>query len=133
MKKPSGLAALFILALTAACIAIAQSLGNAGTITGTVTDPSGAAVPKASVTILNRVTDYHQSTTTDDKGAFRFTNIPPNPYHLEASVAGFAAFSQDVEVRGAVPIDVPIKLAVAGSATTVVVHGEELLENVYWN
>ena len=44
----------------------AQSLGTAGTVGGTVTDPSGAAVPKATVTIVNRVTNYRQATTTDN-------------------------------------------------------------------
>ena len=88
----------------------AQSLGNAGTLDGTVTDPSGAAVPKATVTIVNRVTNYRQSVTTDNSGAFRLTNIPPNPYHMEVSAPSFAPYEQDVTIRGAVPISLKIQL-----------------------
>src|SRR5665213_4159318 len=68
----------------------AQALGNAGTIEGTVTDSSGAALPSAKVTILNRITDYEQTATTDSTGAFRLTNIPQNTYHVEASAPNFA-------------------------------------------
>ena len=67
----------------------AQALGNAGTIEGTVTDPSGAVLPNATVTILNRLTNYRQTATTDSKGAFRLTNIPQNPYHVEVSAPKF--------------------------------------------
>ena len=112
--------------------AFPQSLGNAGTVAGVVTDPSGAAVPKAALTILNRITNYQQSAGADDKGAFRFTNVPPNPYHLEVTAAGFAPYEQDVDVRGAVPVDLKVTLALAGSTTTVTVEaaGADLLENV---
>src|SRR5436190_19773419 len=109
-----------------------QSLGNAGTIAGTVTDPSGAAVPKAVVSIINRITNYQQTATTDTDGAFRLTNVPPNPYHLEVTAEGFATSAQDVTVRGTVPIDLKIKLALAGTRESVTVEaaGSDLLENV---
>jgi hypothetical protein len=129
-----------IIVLTALCLffsnfsnrALAQSLGNAGTVQGVVSDPSGAAVPSVTVTILNRITNYRQTATTDARGAFRFNNIPSNPYHLEASIAGFSTSGQDVDVRGTVPIELNIKLALAGTQTTVNVEaaGADLLENV---
>src|SRR5437764_2641276 len=85
---------LFVLALAAVLLlmanpSFAQSLGNAGTIQGTVLDPTGAAVPGADVSILNRISGYTQTTKTDSTGAFRLSNIPPNPYHLEVKVPGF--------------------------------------------
>src|SRR4051812_45786141 len=76
----------------------AQSLGNAGTVEGTVVDPTGAAVPKARVTIHNAVTGYSQAASTDSDGSFRLNNIPPNPYHIEVSAAGFSVFVQDVDI-----------------------------------
>jgi len=111
---------------------VCQSLGNAGTISGTVTDPSGAAVTKAAVSIINRITNYRQAATTDSTGTFRFNNVPPNPYHLEVSATGFAVSDKDVEVRGAVPIDVKVALVLAGSRQQVTVEaaGADLLENV---
>jgi hypothetical protein len=108
----------------------AQSLGSAGTITGTVTDPSGAVLPGAVVGIRNPITGYSQATTTDQQGRFRLTNLPPNPYHLEASAPGFATGVQDVSVRTSVPIDLNVKLTLAGAETTVMVNATDLIENV---
>src|SRR6516165_10666112 len=81
----------------------AQSLGNAGTVTGTVVDASGAAVPKALITLRNPLTNYTQGATTAEDGSFRLINIPPNPYHLEVTASGFAPYAQDVDVRNALP------------------------------
>ena len=86
-----------------------QSLGNAGTIEGSVLDPSGAAIPSAAVTIRNGVTGYNQSATTGADGAFRLTNIPPNSYHLEVVVNGFTPYTEDVTVRKAIPVRVKAK------------------------
>jgi len=109
----------------------AQSLGNAGTIEGTVTDQSGASVPDAKVTIKNAVSGYSQSAAAARDGSFRLTNIPPNPYHMEVTAAGFNASEQDVTVRNAIPVQVKAKLAVAGGQTSVTVEaaGADILEN----
>jgi hypothetical protein len=96
-----------------------QSLGNAGTIEGTVLDPSGAAVPKAAVSIHNAVSGYTQSTTTGSDGSFRLVNIPANPYHMEVKAAGFEPFSQDVSVKAGLPVQVKATLSLAGSQTSV--------------
>ena len=103
MRRILALLSFGLLSLSLVNGVLAQSLGNAGTIDGTVTDPSGAAVPKAAVTIVNRVTNYKQSVTTDSSGAFRFTNIPPNPYHLEVSAPNFATYEQDVTFAAQFP------------------------------
>src|ERR1044072_7445030 len=132
MKRTLALSVLGILSLSFAHLVDAQSLGGAGTVGGTIVDPSGAVVPGATVTIINRVTNYRQSSTTDDTGTFRLTNVPPNPYHLETTAPNFASYEQDVDVRGTVPLDLKIKLALAGTASTVTVEaaGADLLENV---
>src|SRR6185295_15819208 len=125
---------LFVCMICAAAavsqVGLAQSTSRSGSVTGTVTDPSGAPVPGAAVTIHNRVTDFKQAASSDDKGAFRLPNVPPNSYHLEVAVAGFATFEKDVDVRGSVPLDVPIALTLAGAKSEVTVHGGDLLENV---
>ncbi|MGH9613463.1 MAG: carboxypeptidase regulatory-like domain-containing protein, partial [Bryobacteraceae bacterium] len=108
----------------------AESSGG-GTIEGTVLDPSGAAMVGASVTIRNPITNYQQSITTDGQGAFRFTNVPSNPYHLSVNASGFNPSEQDVAVRSAVPVTLTISLTLAGATTTVKVEagGETLVEN----
>jgi len=111
-------------------VGLAQSLGNAGTIEGTVVDPSGAAVTNAAVSVHNLVTGYQQSTRTAVDGSFRLTNIPPNPYHLEIRAPGFEEFSRDVAIRSAVPVQVKASLALAGSKTSVTVEasGADMIE-----
>ena len=126
------LARLAAFGLLATSLCRAQSLGNAGTIEGTVLDPTGAAVPNAAVVILNRVSGYRQQAITDSKGAFRLNNIPLNPYHLEVDAKGFAHDEQDVEVRTPLPVVLmTIRLSVEGSKESVTVEaaGADILEN----
>src|SRR3954452_19625647 len=88
----------------------AQSLGGAGTVEGVVIDPSGAAVVNAQVAISNTITGYKQQTKSDTTGNFKFSNVPPNPYHLQVTAAGFSPFAQDLAVRTSVPISLKVPL-----------------------
>jgi hypothetical protein len=66
-----------------------QSLGTAGTIRGKVTDPSGAVIADATVSLSNDLTLYRQEVKTSAAGEFQFANIPPNVYHLDINALGF--------------------------------------------
>jgi hypothetical protein len=101
----------------------------AGTITGTVTDGSGAVIPDATVTIENPVSGLKRSAKTDASGEYKFTNLPFNPYHLVVRAPGFAEFSADVPVRSSVAVTPSIKMQVGGASTTVTVTGDDLVEN----
>src|SRR5215475_10616515 len=110
--------------------AFAQTAANSGTITGTITDSTGAVISDAAVTINNPVSQYSRTATTDSAGHFSFGNIPFNPYHLSASHAGFAPSARDVQIRSTVAETVNIALAVGTAATTVTVEGgEDLVES----
>ena len=122
MKRILAWFSLGLLCLIVPSSLSAQSLGNAGTVEGTILDPSGAAVPRAAVQIHNPLTDYQQTTTTDEKGVFRFSNVPPNPYHLEVRATGFTPAEQDVTVRSAVPINLKISLVLSGQKQAVTVE-----------
>src|ERR1035437_3643245 len=130
-KKSLRAAFMVFFCLALGFHAPAQSVGNSGSINGTVVDPTGAVVAKATVEIRNPVSGLDRSTTTDAAGKFAFTNIPFNPYHLVDTAEGFAATVQDVEPRSAVPVSVAIKLKVSGSTTQVTVEAEggDLVEN----
>jgi hypothetical protein len=108
---------------------LAQSAGNGGTISGTVTDPTGAVVPSADVKIENPVSGYNRSTTSDAAGHFQFTNVPLNPYHLVVSAKGFASRAEDVDVRSTVPVTVKSTLTIGESSTVVNVTASDLIEN----
>jgi hypothetical protein len=129
--RQSRLAALAALVLLSLVVAHAQSVGNSGSINGTVTDSSGALVANAKVAIQNPVSGYDRSTTTDKSGSFQFTNVPFNPYHLTVTGPGFAPYVQDVVLRSAVPLTVNAKLRVEGASTSVTVeaNGGDLVEN----
>ncbi|HEY4356431.1 MAG TPA: TonB-dependent receptor [Acidobacteriaceae bacterium] len=106
----------------------AQSAGSAGTLVGIVTDPTGAVVPGAVVTIINPVSGYNRNSTTDSTGRYQFTNIPLNPYHLTVSHSGFSSVVQDVEIQSTVPVSLNESLKVGSSSTTINVEAADLLE-----
>jgi hypothetical protein len=111
--------------------ACAQGIGNSGTVTGTVTDPSGAAIPGASVEIQNKVTGFDKTTTSDATGAFRFLGVPQNNYHMVAKSPGFQDHVQDIEVRTTVAVNLTVAMALASSTTSVEVHSDtDLVESV---
>jgi hypothetical protein len=99
----------------------AQSLGNGGTVKGTVLDPSGAAVAQADVTIANPVSQYSRGVKTDAQGNFEFDNLPLNNYHATAVAPGFQSAEQDLNVRSAVPLEVKFNLKLGESSTEVTV------------
>ena len=108
-----------------------QATGNGGTIQGSVTDPSGAVIAGADVTLSNSVSGYNRTVKTGTDGSYRLPNIPPNQYHLQISAAGFQTFNQDVPVRTQVPIQINAALSLSGSTETVTVQASaEVLENV---
>ena len=81
-----------------------RAQSNAGSINGIITDPSGAVVPGATVSIENPVSQYARSTTTDSAGHYSFPNLPFNSYHLIVRGKGFASSAQDVDVRSPVQV-----------------------------
>ncbi|MGB0052473.1 MAG: TonB-dependent receptor [Terracidiphilus sp.] len=119
-----------LLALAFAGLAANAQSGNAGTVHGTVTDPSGAVVPNATVHIANSVSEYEQTTTTDATGQFTFPNVPFNPYTIDVSAKGFARLSQNVEIRSSVGINVKLIMQISGGSQTVTVESQgDLIED----
>jgi carboxypeptidase family protein len=108
----------------------AQELGGAGTLQGTVKDPTGGVMVAVTLNLSQPVTGLTRTATTDAMGKFVFRNLPPNPYHVEIAAQGFQTLERDVEVRSAVPIQLDLTLALAGATATVEVigHAEDLLE-----
>lgn len=89
--------ALAICLLSFSTRAMAQ--GGTATITGQVTDPSGAVVPAAKVTLTNAATGQSTSTVTTTAGIYTFTAVPVvGTYTMRIEASGFMAF----EVRGIV-------------------------------
>lgn len=126
-RAVSGIALLFVLF---AFVLPGQAQSNSGSVAGTVTDPSGALVPGATVVLSNEVSGYTRTQITDTAGQFRFTNLPFNPYRVNVSIKGFVASSHSVQVVSTVGVTIPFALAVATSSTTIEVTAPaDLVEN----
>jgi len=61
-----------------------------GSLVGTITDPTGAAIPDATVTIRDAATGTSRTTVTSQGGAYEFTNLRPATYEVTAEAKGFS-------------------------------------------
>jgi protocatechuate 3,4-dioxygenase beta subunit len=82
-------AAALLLAATTATTCYAQGAVG-GSLTGVVTDETGALVPNAQVSLTNEATAVRLETRTNDVGTYMFNNLSPGRYTLAAQVTGFA-------------------------------------------
>jgi hypothetical protein len=103
-------------------IAAAQSLIS-GDIAGTVTDPSNAAIPGATVTATNNGTGLVKTVTTGAAGDYKIGLIPPGQYTVKIEASGFQAVQQVTGVAIGQTATVSVALQVAKGSTTVQVLG----------
>jgi Carboxypeptidase regulatory-like domain/TonB dependent receptor len=110
-------ASAVVMSLVAAAVLFAQS--DLGQISGYVKDPSGAVIPKATVTVSNQSGIVRQA-TTNDSGYYAVTNIPPGLYKVAADAAGFQKYqSNDNKLDPSGNLEVDATLAVGTSTQTV--------------
>src|SRR5579864_2277321 len=99
-------------------------------LNGSVTDPSGASVAGANITLTETATGFQRSTTSNLSGLYQFVEVPPGSYKLEASGAGFVPFvASNITLVVKLPSTINIKFQVAGGTTEVNVQGEAPLIN----
>lgn len=97
---------------------------DTGSITGTVTDASGAVVAQAAVTVTNTGTGFHKSIVTDQNGNFVATSTPLGTYVVTVHASGFAETkSQPIILNVGAMVKVNLVLAVAASQENVQVTG----------
>ena len=105
-------------AIVLAPFALAQ---DRGTITGTVSDTTGALMPGASVVFTNTATEAKYDTVTSDTGNYTMTALPVGIYSLSVSRAGFSAYRQTgIHVQVAVTTRVDVILQVGTTLTVIV-------------
>ncbi|MHB8524884.1 MAG: outer membrane beta-barrel protein [Candidatus Acidiferrales bacterium] len=108
--------------LLAASAAHAQGVGASGNINGTVMDPSGAAVPNATITALEIEKGIPHTMVTDNAGQYQFVGLPPAAYSVTATLSGFQTVIQKnvvVTVGGTVIVDFQLKVATAAETVEV--------------
>lgn len=129
-KKVVGI--LFAVAVVAFLCAVwtpmagAQSVStfDTGTINGTVTDSTGAAIPNASVMVLNTGTGFKKTVTSNGAGNFSAPALPFGEYTVTASASAFSTTTTEpLTLSVGSTVNVNLALAVAGGQTTVNVTG----------
>jgi outer membrane receptor protein involved in Fe transport len=117
-RKSLVICLTILLLLTFTGMALAQS-AETGQISGTVTDPTGAVVPGAKVTVTSVGTQAVRTTTTNSSGSYTVSGLPPTNYQVAIEAAGFAkqVSMVNVAVGGHTILDAKLQV---GKATEVV-------------
>ncbi|MGB8989247.1 MAG: TonB-dependent receptor, partial [Candidatus Sulfotelmatobacter sp.] len=103
----------------------AQGVGTSGSLSGTVTDPTGGVVPNTSVTAEDPTRGIHFTVVTDSSGQYRFTNLPPGTYNATVQKAGFQSqIQKGVAVNVGEITIADFRLSLVAAATQVVVNAE---------
>lgn len=86
----------FATLISLCCIPAAQvfAQGASSSLTGQITDSTGAAIPAATVTVTNLGTNLSQSTTTGGEGVYRIAPLPPGNYSMSVEAKGFVRYVQ---------------------------------------
>jgi Carboxypeptidase regulatory-like domain len=114
------LAVTFVLVIFLASMAFGQGGGNAA-MTGTVTDPSGAAIAGAVVTMTQIGTQVKRSASTNENGQFTIPALPPAAYRVTAEAKGFKTYVRDVTLLAdqSGSLQIPMQLGEASETVTV--------------
>ncbi|HXW04055.1 MAG TPA: TonB-dependent receptor [Vicinamibacterales bacterium] len=111
------------IALLAPALALAQT--GAATLTGIVSDDSGAAVPGATVTATNQATNVDYTATSNEAGAYTVTSLPIGTYVVKAELAGFkTALTRAIQLEAMQTARIDFKLELGTLQETVEVTGE---------
>jgi carboxypeptidase family protein len=97
-----------------------------GSLTGRITDPNGASVPNATITLTNNATNQSFDVTTDSAGIYRADSLPPGTYSLNASAPGFKNLvAQNLNVRPGLRSRFNANLDIGGVSETVTVTASD--------
>jgi hypothetical protein len=121
MSKFIRLSFIALLMAAMSALAFAQST-TTGAIGIVVTDPTGAVVPSATVTVRNVETSKEVTATTDNEGRARAVNLDPGNYTVIVNATGFGAYTQEqvvVEVGRVTTIDAPLQVGQATGSVDV--------------
>ncbi|MGA3315082.1 MAG: carboxypeptidase regulatory-like domain-containing protein [Candidatus Korobacteraceae bacterium] len=125
-EKFLRIAALATLFLLLPSTLLAQATISTGNINGTVTDPSGAAVSGAKVTITRTDTGVSTDVTTNSSGFYNSGSIVPGKYTVRVAAKGFAASETKALVQIGNNSAVNFKLHVGAESTTVTVEASAM-------
>jgi hypothetical protein len=101
---------------------MAQS-GSSGTLRGVVVDASDLPLAGAAVAIGNRESGFPRKQQTGSGGEFSWSGLPFSTYRVSVSMQGFAPRTEEISVRTSAPLEIRLRLDVAGHETSMTVNG----------
>lgn len=135
MRSPlSVLNRVAVLSLAIICLqlpAFSQQVANA-TLTGVVTDPAGALVPGATITVTNKATGVKRETASNDTGLYVLTNIAPGEYDVRIEATGFSTkvSSEPIALQVGQTVTLNAELGLTAGQTFVdLIGGRPLIDN----
>jgi Carboxypeptidase regulatory-like domain len=111
------------------CTIAAFAQGDRGTITGTITDPTGAVVPNATVQVMNTDTSAEYKVGTTSTGNYTLANLPVGTYVLTVDATGFKKFERPglvVQVAETVRVDASLQVGASTETVTVAAEAPQL-------
>src|SRR6266699_4420449 len=129
-----AVAALILGAISFAALLVltptASAQKTSGTITGTVTDPSGAAVPGATVSVVNERTGAAREAATNEEGSFSFPELEAGTYRITINKGGFKKLAlKNVELHVADVTTLNLKMEMGAASETVMVEASPVAVN----
>src|SRR6266496_1890179 len=122
MSRRSLTVALFVAFVLSTC-SFLQGQSTYGSITGSVTDPSGAAITDAQVTLTNLGTAEKRTQPTGADGLYSFVNLLPGNYRIEVEKQGFKRITREpvvVQVQQSTKIDVALQVGQVSETVEVI-------------
>ena len=110
--------------LASAATGWAQQSIDYASVSGRVTDPSGAVVPGAAVAARHQQTNLVATAITDRDGRFRFPYLRVGPYEVTVHAGGFGDATRPLTLTAGAAFELPVTLLVGGLDSTVVVNAE---------
>ncbi len=121
---------LILCAAAVPLLALGAAAQSTSILNGRVTDPSGAAVPGAKLTLTAASTGLQRTATSNGTGLYEFLDVPPGSYQLEAAATGFSTYvAPNIVLIVNTPSTLNIPLAVTGVAQSVTVEATVPLIN----
>jgi Carboxypeptidase regulatory-like domain len=127
MRFSLSLSKAVVCAAIAAGVASAQESVNYASVSGRVTDPSGAAVTGAQITVRETATNFTASENTDREGRFRFPYLHVGNYQVKVHQQGFADQLRSLNLTVGSAFELPVALTVAAAGSNVTVNGDSVV------
>src|SRR5580704_13708091 len=113
--------------ITTAFVAPLANAQFRASIQGTITDPTGAVIPGANLTLTDTETNHTLTATSNGSGVFNFNALPPDHFNLTAEAKGFKPKTiQDLHIIPEQPNAVNVQMEIGDTSVTVTVSGDSI-------